>query len=175
MSYEAIVGRRLNINFVNLGFSGSGKYKHALAKAVSAIDASCYVFDGTNLHTADSMRKVFPQFIETIRAKDPRTPILVISPIFSSYELINRRAELNNRGKRIFMQRVVGKFIANGDKNIQFFEGTDLLGPLQSDGLTDGVHPNDLGMEWISDCITRHLKRNNDTTMQVRMGIGHLF
>ncbi len=157
MSYEAIVGRRLNIDFVNLGFSGAGKYEHSLAKAVAAINASCYVLDGTNLHTVESMREVFPQFIQTIRAKRPLTPILVISPIYSSYELIHRGADVNSNGKEAFMRSVVSQFVTDGDKNIQFIEGTDMLGPLQGDGLTDGVHPNDLGFGWIADYITRRL------------------
>ena len=159
MSYEAIVGRRLNIDFVNLGFSEAGNYEHSLAKAVAAIDASCYILDGTNLHTAESMRKVFPQFIETIRTKHQVTPILVITPIYSSYELIRRAAEANQEDMRAFMRRVVSQFIAKGDNNIQLIEGTDLLGPLQGDGLTDGVHPNDLGIGWIANGLTRRLAR----------------
>lgn len=157
MSYEAIVGRRLNIDFVNLGFSGAGKYEHSLANTVATINASCYVLDGTNLHTVESMRKVFPQFIETIRAKHPTTPILVISPIYSSHEMTHRVLEPNDTDKRAFMRRVVSQFIADGDKNIQLIEGTDILSPLQGDGLTDGVHPNDLGFEWIANSITRRL------------------
>lgn len=159
MSYEAIVGRRLNIDFVNLGFSEAGNYEHSLAKAVATIDASCYILDGTNLNTAESMRKVFPQFIETIRTKHQRTPILVITPIFSSYELIRRAAEANQEDMRAFMRRVVSQFIAKGDNNIQLIEGTDLLGPLQGDGLTDGVHPNDLGIGWIANGLTQRLAR----------------
>lgn len=159
MSYEAIVGRRLNIDFVNLGFSEAGNYEPSLAKAVATIDASCYILDGTNLHTAESMRKVFPQFIESIRAKHPLTPILVITPIYSSYELIRRAAEVNQEGKQAFMRRVVSKFIAEGDNNLQVIEGTDLLGPSQGDGLTDGVHPNDLGIGWVANGLTRRLAR----------------
>ena len=105
------------------------------------------------------MRKVFPQFIETIRTKHQVTPILVITPIYSSYELIRRAAEANQEDMRAFMRRVVSQFIAKGDNNIQLIEGTDLLGPLQGDGLTDGVHPNDLGIGWIANGLTRRLAR----------------
>lgn len=126
---------------------------------MAAIDASCYILDGTNLHTAESMRKVFPQFIETIGSKHPLTPILVITTIYSSYELISRVAEVNQEGKRAFMRRVVSQFIAHGDKHIQLIEGTDLLGPLQGDGLTVGVHPNDLGIGWIANGLTRRIAK----------------
>lgn len=71
--------------------------------------------------------------------------------------MTHRVLEPNDTDKRAFMRRVVSQFIADGDKNIQLIEGTDLLSPLQGDGLTDGVHPNDLGFEWIANSITRRL------------------
>src|SRR5690348_2758672 len=95
----------------------------------------------------------------TIRAKHPLTPILVITPIYSSYELIRRAVEVDQEGKRALMRRVVSQFIAKGDNNIQLIEGTGLLGPLQGDGLADGVHPSDLGIGWIANGLTRQLAR----------------
>jgi lysophospholipase L1-like esterase len=157
MSYEAIVGRRLNLDFVNLGFSGNGKYEPALAQAVASIDAACYVLDGSNFRTVDNFRKVFAPFIETIRAKRPETPIVVISPLYSSLELSYSGQKHRDTGMWVFTRDVVSRFIANGDKNIQLIEGTDLLSPIQGDGLTDGVHPNDLGFNWVANGITRRL------------------
>ncbi|MBI3210502.1 MAG: hypothetical protein HYZ37_16580, partial [Candidatus Solibacter usitatus] len=40
MAYPAIAGRMLNVDFVNLGFSGNGKGEAEVARAVAAIDAS---------------------------------------------------------------------------------------------------------------------------------------
>ena len=151
MSYEAIVGRRLNIDFVNLGFSGAGFYEPALARAVASIDAACYVLDGSNFGKVDEFRKVFAPFIETVRAKRPKTPILVISPLYSSGLLVQRH---RNTGMWTFTRDVVSRFIAQGDKNIQLIEGMDLLSPLQGDGLTDGLHPNDLVFHWVANGIT---------------------
>src|SRR5437660_1058190 len=45
MSYQAIVGRQLNLDFVNLGFSGNGKGEPAVADMVAEIDASAFVVD----------------------------------------------------------------------------------------------------------------------------------
>jgi lysophospholipase L1-like esterase len=157
MSYEAIVGRRLNLDFVNLGFSGAGKYEASMAQAVASIDAICYVLDGSNIRTVEEMRTVFAPFIRLIRAKRPDTPILAISPLYSSQELNDRDRKLRDETRRDFTRDVVSRFIANGDKNIQVIEGTDLLSPLQGDGLTDGAHPNDLGFEWIANGIARRL------------------
>src|SRR5438477_2344722 len=45
MSYQAQVARWLNVDFINLGFSGNGLGEAAVADAVSEIDAACFVLD----------------------------------------------------------------------------------------------------------------------------------
>jgi hypothetical protein len=157
MSYQAIVGRRLNLDFVDLGFSGSGKYERALAQAVATINASAYVLDGSNIRTVEELRPVLAPFIDVIRARRPDAPILVVSPLYSSEELFCSICKSNNESRRTFTRNVVSGFIANGDKNIQLIEGTDLLSSLQGDGLVDGAHPNDLGFEWIADVLAGRL------------------
>ncbi|MGH9643809.1 MAG: SGNH/GDSL hydrolase family protein [Terriglobales bacterium] len=157
MSYEAIVGRRLNIDFVNLGFDGSGRYEPAMAQALAAIDASCYVLDGSNIRTAEQLAKVLPPFIRIIRAKRPAIPILVVSLLYSSQELNYSIRKQSINGRNEVARAVVSRFIEKGDRNIQLLEGTDLLSPLQGDGLTDGAHPNDLGFEWIAHGMEERL------------------
>jgi len=157
MDYEAILGRRLNIDFVNLGFSGTGKYEPELARAVASIDASCFVLDSSNIKTVEELRKVYAPFIETIRSKHPDTPILAISPIYSTQELTDDARKRSDEERRTFTREVISQRIAGGDRNIQLIEGTDLLGPHQGDGLVDGTHPNDLGFHWIADALTGRL------------------
>lgn len=157
MSYQAIVGRRLNIDFVNLGFSGAGLYEASLAHAVASIDASCYVLDGSNYHNGGGLGKMLGPFIKAIRDAHPQTPILVASIPYSSWQLSSDALQKSNEGEREVTRNVVSELIAHGDHNIQFIDGTDLLSPLQGDGLTDGAHPNDLGFEWMANGFTRRL------------------
>ena len=87
MSYQAILARQLNIDFVNLGFSGNGKGEPAVAKMVGQIDASAFVLDfAQNNPTIESLREVYEPFLETIRKEHPQTPIVVITAIASSRE-----------------------------------------------------------------------------------------
>ena len=56
MSYQAILGRTLNVDFVNLGFSGNGLGEPELARAVAGIDAACFVMDfAQNNPTVESL------------------------------------------------------------------------------------------------------------------------
>jgi len=82
MSYQAILGRALNIDFVNLGFSGEGIGEPEVARAIAEIDAACFVLDyAQNNRTLESLEKVYDPFLSVLRAKHPSAPIIAVTPI----------------------------------------------------------------------------------------------
>jgi hypothetical protein len=143
-SYQALVGTALNVDFVNLGFSGAGKGETALARAVVEIDASCYVMDFCqNNGTAENLHEVYSPFLQTIRDTRPDTPIVCITTIFSTGEIFGgttRHADM-----RTVIRNAVAERKQMGDQQITLVEGYDLLGPDDRIGLVDGSHPNDIG------------------------------
>ena len=157
MSYQAILGRRLNLNHVNLGFSGNGKGEAAVARAVAEIDASVFVLDfAQNNGSVESLAEVYDPFIGILRERHPDTPIVAITPIYAASETTGNR---RNEQMRSLIRSVVSKRIAAGDAHLQLVEGTDLLGPSRVDGLVDGTHPNDLGFEWMADGLAERLRK----------------
>jgi lysophospholipase L1-like esterase len=157
MSYQAILGRMLNIDFVNLGFSGNGMGEPEMARAVADIDAACYVFDfAQNNQTVESLEKVYSPFLETVRSRHPDTPILAITPIYSAREATG---DVELQKMRDHIRQVVSRAIAAGDRHLQLVEGTDLLGPAQGDGLVDGTHPNDLGFQGMAVGLSARLRK----------------
>jgi lysophospholipase L1-like esterase len=157
MAYQAILGRMLNLDFVNLGFSGNGRGEPEVARAVAEIDASCFVFDfAQNNPTVESLAEVYAPFLRTIREKHPDTPIVAITPIYAAAEFREQPAARLD-GMRTLIRRVVSERIAAGDRRLQLVEGTDLLGPTQGDGLVDGTHPNDLGFERMAEGLALRL------------------
>jgi len=157
MSYQAILGRRLNLDHVNLGFSGNGRGEAALAHAVSDIDAAAYVLDfAQNNATVESLAEVYDPFIGILRERHPDTPILAITPIYSASETTGNH---RNEEMRALIRKVVSRRIGAGDTHLQLVEGTDLLGPSRVDGLVDGTHPNDLGFEWMAEGLAERLRK----------------
>src|SRR5262249_49352923 len=121
------------------------------------IDASCFVLDfAQNNGTVALLSQVYAPFLETLRRAHPQTPILAITPIFSTPE-ITASNEFEGMGSHIL--QVVSKHISDGDRNLQLTEGTDLLGVSRSDGLVDGTHPNDLGFQWMAEGLAPRLRR----------------
>jgi lysophospholipase L1-like esterase len=158
MSYQAMLGRMLNVDFVNLGFSGNGKGEPEMARTVADIDAAYFVLDfAQNNPTVESLTQVYAPFVETIRSKHADTPILVVTPIYSARESWSKDARLDQM--RELIRQVAARRIAAGDRNLQIVEGTDLIGPSRGDGLVDGTHPNDLGFEWMADGLAGRIAK----------------
>jgi hypothetical protein len=154
LSYQAILGRQLNLDFVNLGFSGNGKGEPAVASMIAEIDASAFVLDfAQNNPTIESLREVYEPFLITLRTKHPKTAIIAITAISSSRET-GRLDQM-----REHVREVVKRRMAEGDRLLTLVEGTTLLGPDRLDGLVDGSHPNDLGFQWMAEGLAPHLAR----------------
>ena len=160
MSYQAILGRMLNIDFVNLGFSGNGLGEPEVARATAEIDAACFVLDfAVNNRTVESLARVYAPFLEALRARHPETEILAITPIYAAREAGGDPANSQIQKMRDHIRQIVSARIAAGDRHLQLLEGTDLLGPAQSDGLVDGTHPNDLGFQWMAEGLAARLRK----------------
>ncbi len=157
MSYQAILGRRLNLDHVNLGFSGNGKGEAGLAGAVAEIDAAAFVLDfAQNNGNVESLAQVYDPFIGILRERHPDTPIVSITPIYAANEATGSS---RNEQMRALIRKVVSRRIAAGDTHLQLVEGTDLLGPSRVDGLVDGTHPNDLGFQWMAEGLAERLRK----------------
>ena len=146
MAYTNILSRRLNVDFVNLGFSGGGKGEPEVARVIASIPAcSLFILDYEANSSAESMRHTLPEFIRILRAAHSLTPILVVSRIRTASETLNESARVD-RGQRMAFQRdTVEGLRAAGDEQIFFFDGTDMLGEDFDECTVDGTHPTDLG------------------------------
>jgi lysophospholipase L1-like esterase len=152
MSYEAILCRQLNIDFVNLGFSGNGLGEPEVARAVAEIDAACFVLDfGANHKTFDAMREVYAPFLEHIRARHPKTPIVVVTLLHTSREKRIPSLGADWRQRRQFIEGIVREQIKAGDNRLYLVDGGLLLGRAPDDCLVDGSHPNDLGFSRMAE------------------------
>lgn len=159
MSYEAILGRLLNVDFINLGFSGNGIGEPEMAYIVASLDPAVFVLDfAHNNPTIESLKQAYDPFIATIRRKHPETPIILLTPIYDAHlESWAPRPILDEM--RTIIRQVAAQRIAAGDKNLQLVEGTDLLGPSQGDSLVDGAHPNDLGHKAIAEGLAARISK----------------
>lgn len=147
MAYTNILSRRLNVETVNLGFSGNGKGEPELAHLAAQITRpSCLVLDyEANCVSTELLAETLPQFIRIYRESHPQVPILVVSRIPFSHDAFHPET-MQARRERFEVQRttVEGRR-ADGDENIHFFDGSKLLSAHWDECTVDGIHPTDLG------------------------------
>ena len=145
MSYASILGRSMDIDHVNLGFGGAGKAESEVVDLVAQVDACCYLLDLGKSYGRQSA-EAYIEMLSALRRAHPGTPIVCITPIFSSREFYSEEYLDLSLHTRVVVREAVAEHRTRGDSLVFLVEGEALLSSEDSDGLTrDGVHPNDLG------------------------------
>jgi len=144
-SCQALLERRLKADFVNLGFSGNGLGEPALAEAICELDPSCIVLDFWGNPSAEQYAAALPVFVDILRRKWSRMPILVTSPFYFPAEQSGGEVAREQSAKRLTARELVEKRRKGGDRRIWFVDGLKMLNREQTAGLVDGVHCNSLG------------------------------
>jgi hypothetical protein len=155
---QAILERRLNADFVNLGFSGNGMGEPALAEAIGEIDASCIVLDFWGNPSAEQYAAALPGFVDILRKKKPEVPILVVSPFYFPSEATSEGAARAQSAKRRTSQEFVERRRQAGDRLMWYVDGLKMLNKDQTSGLVDGVHCNSLGFYFNAEGLEPFLR-----------------
>jgi len=137
MAFPAIIGRRLDVPVINLGFSGSGKMEPAMAELLAELDPSAYVLDCLWNMSPELVSTRVEPFVKTLRAARPDTPILLAE------DCSVRNVCPTAKGR--IVRAIHQKLTAAGMKNLHFLSNLGMLGD-DTEGTVDGCHPNDLGM-----------------------------
>lgn len=155
LCYEAIISRRLNIDHVNLGFSGNARAEEPIVNYMKDMKMSCFVSDyDHNAPNAEYLDSTHRRMYEIIRGAQPDIP----------YIMVSRPDFIFNPGESIKRRRVVEDTFrfarANGDKNVYYIDGDGICRGADEDCCSvDGTHPNDIGFMKMADSIGRIIRR----------------
>ncbi|MDO5395832.1 MAG: SGNH/GDSL hydrolase family protein [Bacteroidales bacterium] len=153
MVHTSIIGRKLNRQVINLGFSGNARLDLDIAGLIADTPASVIVVDPLpNLKTPELVERM-PAFIAAIRSKQPSTPILLVeSPIFPLMRF-NEETLQTITEKNKALQKIYDDLVSAGDANIHYFKGEDVLGDCV-EGTVDNYHLTDLGFTHFADALS---------------------
>ncbi len=154
-AYTNILSRRLQREFINLGFSGNGRGEPELAELMAEIaDPACYLLDyEANCEDSAHLQRTLPPFIDILRSAHPATPILVLSRIPFANDLLHTDWLQTRVRNRDYQRELVETRRRQGDANIFFADGANLLGEDADECTVDGVHPSDLGFMRMADAL----------------------
>ncbi len=159
--YAAVLSRKYNFDFINLGFSGNAKAEDEIAEYIANLDMLAFVYDyDCNAPDTDYYRDTHYKMYKVIRDKNPDLPIImatrpsVCAPDkekadgHTAREVVEKRIEV--------ALETLKRAKAEGDDNIYFISGMDMMHSFDSEMMTvDGCHPNDFG----SFCIAKAFEK----------------
>ena len=149
MAYQAHIAKWNDIDFINLGFSGSAKGEPAMAEYLATIKCSLFVcaYD-YNSESVDQLRDTHYPLYKTFRDSNPDVPILFVT-----------RADTDSTPDSITQKKAViletyERAKKEGDDKVYFLDGEEIYGNEDRDKCTiDDCHPNDLGAYYIAKAL----------------------
>lgn len=153
MCYSAIIGRKLDMPVINLGFSGNGIMEPEVMDLLCELDPSVYVLDNLPNMQKDRIELVEEQAIRKLRAARPDTPIVLIDNIFySNAFLLSARME-RYQTSNAAQYAIYEKLVAEGMKGLYYIKDNGLIGA-DNEGTVDGTHLTDLGYMRFAEAVS---------------------
>ncbi len=150
MAWPSILGRLVDKEVVNLGFSGNGRLEPEIVEFIASKDASYILLDC--MANFSPHRQLYPQDVKTrtrqaveiIRKSHPETPIIIFEHAgYSDGDLNLTRYQLYTDLNKA-TQEIFDELQQEGQENLFLIKKEDL--GLDIDSFVDGTHPNDYGM-----------------------------
>ena len=145
-SYQDLLSDRLNIDYINLGFSGSAKGEIAMAEYITNLEMSAFVMDyDHNAESSELLDETHEPFYKLIRAAKPDLPILIMSrPGCMKQPDAPWRRE-DDLKRLSVVEKTYKNAVERGDKKVWFINGMTLFDEINGNGTVDKCHPTDLG------------------------------
>lgn len=161
--YSSMLSRRLDTEFINLGFGGGAKAEKEIMEYIAGLDMSVFVYDyDHNAPTLEHLRDTHYEGYRIFRSKQPTTPVIMASrPDYWSrnFALEYYTVEETEKRRRLIEDNYK-RALAEGDENVYFVDGS-LMFPeaVREECTSDGCHPNDLGYHFMADAFEKVLKK----------------
>lgn len=161
--YSNIITRNLNIDHVNLGFSGSGKGEQVMAEYIAKQPMSLFFYDyDHNAPNVEHLAATHEAFFLTIREKNPDLPIIMASRTDTPK---TPQIAADTLRRRDVILRTYINALKRGDTKVLFVDGMEVFDEARKLGMTadsctvDGVHPNDLGFACMAKVFGEAIKK----------------
>lgn len=145
--YEAILSRRFNMDYINLGFSGAAKGEDAMIEYLASLDMSVFVCDyDYNAPHATHLAATHEKLFKAVRATHPTTPVIFMT---------KPKWYFNEEDEKCLavIRRTYENAKAAGDENVYLLDNRTLLAQCGNEGTVEGVHPNDYGFYSMASAV----------------------
>ena len=158
MLWTSILGRMIDAEIINQGYSGQGKLEESMLGFLGGMDAAAYCFLCCGeQQPVEVMREKYRPFLERLHRRRPDVPILI-----GEYYWVNGPdAFAFDKPKRDFIADLVAE-LKDSDrdfwKNLHIVRMKDMIAA-DGDGAFDYAHVNDIGAKQIATAFANVLRR----------------
>ena len=149
MSYQSIVSRKFNCDYINLGFSGNAKAEDEITDYIKNLEMSVFVLDyDHNAPTVEHLKNTHEKMFKAVRNAHPDIPVIMMSR--PKHFLTEEEKE-----RRKVVETTYNNAVASGDKNVYFIDGSLLTELCKDDGTVDNCHQTDFGFVSMANAVSR--------------------
>ncbi len=155
-AYSAHIERWTDVDFINLGASGSAKGEPLMAEYIASLESSIFVCDyDHNAPTIEHLQNTHYPFYKIYRTRQPNTPIIFMTrPVFDG--------DIEETDERFAVVKATyDRARAEGDKNVYLVDGRKFYKDkaLGESCHSDFSHPNDLGHLYMAQALYKVVKK----------------
>ena len=144
MAFPAILSRELNAEFLNFGFSGSGKMEQEVAEVLGGLQADIIVLDCVANPSPQQIRERSLPFILELRRAQPEVPIVMLEAVFRETAHWDQEWNARATAQNLAFRESYEQLRALGVDNLIYVSGEGFTGH-DHEASIDGTHFTDLG------------------------------
>ena len=151
MTYPAFLMRQTGLNLNSFGMSGNSKLQRVMGEILGGTKADAYICDAFSNPSVTQIGERIRPFIQEIRKRNPKAPIIFLRTIYRDGRLFDTAAEKKESTRMEYVDNLMKEICAEFS-DVYFIDTPDQTG---TDGLTsaDGVHPCSWGYKRWADAI----------------------
>lgn len=159
MAHTNIIGRRLDREVINLGFSGNALLDMEIAEFMASVeDPGLYVLDYVPNASAQAIDEVGEQFFRIIRDAHPEVPVVFIEDVIFPHTVFDNKILEEVTKKNVAQKRLFKKLKQSGEKRIYYISADGMIGD-DGEATVDAIHFTDLGAMRYVDHVLPVIKR----------------
>lgn len=146
MAHANIIGRRLNREVIDLGFSGNAMLDLEIAHLMASVeDPGVFVLEYAPNAWDYLIDEKGETFFRIIRDAHPEVPVILVEDVIFPFTIFDNEIREQVEKKNAAQKRLYTKLKKAGEKRIYYIKAEGMIGD-DGEATVDGTHFTDLGM-----------------------------